>query len=518
MEREKKRIIAIVCLVLIVLGGATGLIFRFLALNVREKVAASVSVAVVEKIRERFVELVTPAEKQLLLLKKWSETGDLAFSDAGSLNRKLIPVLDVLPLASGVTLVDSSGREYDLLRREGGWRVHFATAYQPGMNLQILQTDPDGNTENESTSPRKTDPRTLAWFAGAQQKMGTDIVYWTEPYNLTAEGNPGVTGAIWCQEKGERENEFAAAVSIRLNELQQFLEGLKETPGMQILFVHDNGVMVVSGGEKGFVATENLADGPAREAALVWSGLTDKMKSQGFISGGEQWWACFRPLQKGEDATWIATLFPESDIEERIGDWWVAYAVIAVVLFLLLFAALFTGIWHYSRLLQKRQQDDVVDAETVRALIARGEGDTIEFKSSVRTNLKSGRRDKAMELVWLKAVTAFMNSDGGTLLLGVADNGDILGLEADDFENDDKCLLHIKNLLHEHIGSEFTQFIRSSVIDMEGKKVVAASCLRADVPVFLKMGKNEEFYVRSGPSSTKLTMSQMVAYLARRSK
>ena len=118
--------------------------------------------------------------------------------------------------------------------------------------------------------------------------------------------------------------------------------------------------------------------------------------------------------------------------------------------------------------------------------INEGEGSRVEFKSTVRTNLKTGKKGKEIELAWLKAVVAFLNSDGGALLIGVNDEGKIVGIEQDNFENDDKCLLHLKNLINQHIGAEFSGFIQISLVDAEDKTVVMIECTPAHDPVFLK--------------------------------
>ena len=48
-------------------------------------------------------------------------------------------------------------------------------------------------------------------------------------------------------------------------------------------------------------------------------------------------------------------------------------------------------------------------------------------------------------------VHAFCNTTGGELLIGVADDKAILGIQHDQFPNDDKFLLHLRNLLLERI-------------------------------------------------------------------
>ena len=128
-------------------------------------------------------------------------------------------------------------------------------------------------------------------------------------------------------------------------------------------------------------------------------------------------------------------------------------------------------------------------------------------------NLNNGKPGKEIEFAWLKAMIAFLNTDGGTLLIGVTDDGRIHGLDADNFENDDRCLLHIKNLFNQHVGAEFSDFSSFTLVEIEDKKIVIVDCQPAGKPVFLRVGKNEEFYIRSGPSNSKLTPSQMIRYI-----
>ena len=147
-------------------------------------------------------------------------------------------------------------------------------------------------------------------------------------------------------------------------------------------------------------------------------------------------------------------------------------------------------------------------------LIRYGESPNLEFKSTLRTNLKTGKTGKEIELAWLKSVVGFLNTDGGILLIGVNDEGEVIGIAADQFENDDKCLLHFKNLINQHIGAEFNKYLHAEIRPVSGKTVVAVVCEKAREPAFLLAGGNEEFHIRSGPSSIKLTPRQMLQYLS----
>ena len=68
---------------------------------------------------------------------------------------------------------------------------------------------------------------------------------------------------------------------------------------------------------------------------------------------------------------------------------------------------------------------------TIRDLLRAGESQTLEFKSSARYNIRAARHDKSMEHVIVKTVCGFLNSEGGTLLIGVDDEAQLVGLDHD---------------------------------------------------------------------------------------
>ena len=77
----------------------------------------------------------------------------------------------------------------------------------------------------------------------------------------------------------------------------------------------------------------------------------------------------------------------------------------------------------------------------VAELVKEREGTTIEFKSTLRTNMHTGEKDPKMELAVLKTIAAFLNMNGGTLIVGVSDDGEPVGVEADKFPDEDKMNL-----------------------------------------------------------------------------
>jgi len=159
---------------------------------------------------------------------------------------------------------------------------------------------------------------------------------------------------------------------------------------------------------------------------------------------------------------------------------------------------------------------DNINTEKLRSLIDAGENDRFELKSTLRWNLKSNRPDKEIENAWLKTIIAFLNTEGGLLLIGVEDDGNVLGLEPDKFPNADRYLLHVNNLIRERIGMEVTQFIKFGLKQLEGKEILCIQCSPSPEPAFLKNKKDEDFYIRVGPGSRKLTSRETLKYINNR--
>lgn len=160
--------------------------------------------------------------------------------------------------------------------------------------------------------------------------------------------------------------------------------------------------------------------------------------------------------------------------------------------------------------LENRQKEDI------QRLIRDGESNRLEFKSTLRTNLETGETDKRMEKAVLKTIVAFLNTDGGNLLIGVDDDGDIIGADIQSFENKDKMGLHLTNLIASKIGNSFLPFITFNLIDFDDKVVIRVKCDPCPIPVFYKDGKIEIFYVRSGPRTEELTGMTLISYIKNR--
>jgi hypothetical protein len=151
----------------------------------------------------------------------------------------------------------------------------------------------------------------------------------------------------------------------------------------------------------------------------------------------------------------------------------------------------------------------------INAIIEKGEGHDLEFKSTLRWDIRAGKTNQQVERAVLKTVSAFLNSNGGVLLIGVRDDGSIEGIETDKFPNNDKFLLHFWTLVRTCFGTDVSPNISAELEESGGKTVCVVRCSRSSRPVFLKQpGFEEEFYVRVGPGTIALAVSEALKYIS----
>ncbi len=161
----------------------------------------------------------------------------------------------------------------------------------------------------------------------------------------------------------------------------------------------------------------------------------------------------------------------------------------------------------------------LTSADRVRGLVREGENKTIEFKQSLSLNIKrfvhSGEKSREQEIEnsALKTVVAFLNTEGGTLLIGVSDDGSIPGIsrELSFFyqKSEDKFMLYWVELLKTRVGIEYYPYIDAKIVDVGGSLVVVVDCVPSPDPCFLE----NDFYVRIHPASYKLSGPKMIAYV-----
>ena len=173
----------------------------------------------------------------------------------------------------------------------------------------------------------------------------------------------------------------------------------------------------------------------------------------------------------------------------------------------------------FERLRDKKAT--ISPSPTLADLLAVGESQTVEFKSTGRWNLYTGQADRKMEHVITKTVCGFLNAEGGTLLIGVGDDGGVVGL-AEDLKtlgskgNLDGYELFIRQLLDNSLSLQTAGIVRIRFEMFQDADVCAVAVAASGKPVFGKPhnGGNAptEFWVRIGNATKQLHGDDMIEY------
>ena len=156
----------------------------------------------------------------------------------------------------------------------------------------------------------------------------------------------------------------------------------------------------------------------------------------------------------------------------------------------------------------------------IDALIQAGENEMVEFKSSIRYDYYRKTTNKELKLVIAKTITGFMNAKGGKLIIGVDDDGNVLGLE-----NDFKTLKHknrdgyereVFRIISTQLGHEACFSNHISFYSLNEKDVCLVDIEPSEKPVYVSDTENTTFYVRTGNATYPLSVKEAVNYLENR--
>jgi hypothetical protein len=159
----------------------------------------------------------------------------------------------------------------------------------------------------------------------------------------------------------------------------------------------------------------------------------------------------------------------------------------------------------------------------LRKLIAKGENKSLEFKSTLSWDIKEGAKKHHIEHSVLKTIAAFLNSEGGTLLIGVTDDGQIhgldddfqaLGIKGDPRDNFNKAF---DNLINNNFGKSIHRLVHLTLVQIDGRYVGKVEVKgKSPEEVFLsnrEKNNAEEFYIRLNASSVTLSGKDQSKYI-----
>jgi len=525
-NRSILRVKKVIWLVLVIVAVAVGLIIE-LSTTVRRNLARGLmdttALGAELTLRGKFVAFFTPLSSQLAVASRWGEEGALDLKDQPNLNRIFMPVLEQYPQVISMLMANDLGREYMLLKENGTWLTRATDlAQHPGRVLWRHWLTAD-SLMSEWWEESDYDPRIRPWFTTALEERNADSqgVCLTPPYRFYTTGTLGVTLSKQWRPPGADVPVHVVGWDIPLSSILALTDSLLVEKGGLAWLINQEGRVFADPTSEPAPGTEHPPHmlgtrTPEGIEAQVIASWEETGREQGtpvaFTFAGQRWLSEIRSVNADSSAPWVAMAVPEASFLPAVRDR--QHILVLTMLGLLLVGGLLTLL--LTRVLRRPaalagNALDLGSEDGLRRLIAQGEGDQLEFKSTLRWNLNTDKAGKEVEISWLKTVAAYLNSDGGVILIGLNDEGELLGLEADRFPSEDKFLLHFNNLIKQHIGLKFSRRIQADIRTVGEHRLFVIRCDPADDPVYLKTGKEERFYIRVGPSTRQLTMSEVVA-------
>lgn len=156
--------------------------------------------------------------------------------------------------------------------------------------------------------------------------------------------------------------------------------------------------------------------------------------------------------------------------------------------------------------------------EEIEKVILRGESETVEFKSTLRYDLRQTKVNKKLEYVVAKTIAAFLNCEGGNLFIGVDDSTNALGLDNDlsTLREGNRTLdgfeLQLVEVIKKFIGTEYITHIKIRFPEYDNQKICHVTVSKSSKPVFTKYEGKEDFFVRLGCSSQPLNREEQSGY------
>jgi uncharacterized protein YaaQ len=161
-------------------------------------------------------------------------------------------------------------------------------------------------------------------------------------------------------------------------------------------------------------------------------------------------------------------------------------------------------------------EPEVWHERPISELTSLGESATLEFKSTLQWDVVQNRINKGLRMSVLKTIGAFLNSAGGTLLIGVEDNGHVCGLSSDLKTmrgSADRFEQLLTSLVADKIGAEFAHLVKLRLETLEGETVCVVEADRAPEPVYVTSARGREFFVRLGNTTRSLDPEETVSYV-----
>jgi len=157
------------------------------------------------------------------------------------------------------------------------------------------------------------------------------------------------------------------------------------------------------------------------------------------------------------------------------------------------------------------------EEQDIHRLVRQEESHHLELKASLRFNSRRHCLDPDLEFNCMKSVCAFLNADGGDLLIGVNDRNRVVGLKHDyktfTKNNRDAFENYLVNQISQKIGNRYLQYVNVTFPQAYGKEICRVNVKPSNEPAFLFHSGRQYFYVRAGNGSRPFNIQDSARYM-----
>ncbi len=482
-------------------------------------------------------------------------SGDLMNED--SLSARLIPVISGIPAIGAVSLYNNKGHIYSIYREKNTFVSSLENLGEESASLVWSRRMMDNSISSNWTEVLIGQEGRIEVVQNILDGMATDdeSVIWTGIYQSRQLKEPVITAAVdWVS--GLDSSVFICSFEMPVRIMIRHLNSFNKFKNRRIFMAMTSGQLIdipdrVSDSigsledqfKGGFLQT--IQDSILLSFINSWQQIGGNMDMTYHQQlDGNDWWIHIRDFSDYEKIAAVGLAMPEGSL--KIGLIKSYSSIILVITFLLLSVLIyFVSIAKRKRTSNSSGPDITskisneaamvsdppytADNEEVdwKAMISKGENQSVEFKSALRMDMNQGKVNTGLENVIVKSLAAFSNGDGGILIIGVRDDGSILGLDGDlstlKKQDSDYFEIHLRNLLKQQFGVTFiTRNIKVQFPKLEDKEICVITINKGGEPVYVthtdKNGnKSERFYVRSGNSSQEIqSLKEINEYISQR--
>ena len=166
--------------------------------------------------------------------------------------------------------------------------------------------------------------------------------------------------------------------------------------------------------------------------------------------------------------------------------------------------------------------DGATSVVSTEEIITNGESKWVEFKQTGRINIRTKQQDPVIEREVVKSIAGFLNAEGGTLLIGVTDSGEVFGIEKDlktlgRKQNPDGFALWLNGLLDNVIGPVAAAGVKIQFNEFPDGTICRVGVSRRAAPTYVNDKGKAHFYIRLNNATRLLNTAEAVEYLSTRS-